>query len=83
MATRWRWPPESSRAVRVSSSGASATRAATASTRARRMAGLSGSKFFQRLFDNLKQGLTRVERGERVLVDELNFTPQLTLRLAT
>ena len=40
-------------------------------------------EIFQRLFDNLKQGLTRVERGERVLVDELNFTPQLTLRLAT
>ncbi|NYY79923.1 hypothetical protein DMH17_13115 [Raoultella planticola] len=39
-------------------------------------------EIFQRLFDNLKQGLTRVERGELVLIDELG-TPQTDAALAT
>jgi hypothetical protein len=39
-------------------------------------------KVLQGLFDDLKQRLTRVERGKRVLVDKLDFLAQLTASLA-
>lgn len=39
-------------------------------------------KVLQRLFDDLEQRLTRVERGKRILVDKLDLLAQLATGLA-
>ena len=80
MATRWRWPPESSAGRRAASSAGSATR--SMSRRARLGAGpsVADAEVAQRLGDDLGHRLPRIERRERVLVHELHAPPELAFR---
>jgi hypothetical protein len=74
MPMRCAWPPENSCGKQFRCAEAKPTRSSMARTWPRR-AMESGPEFAQRFFDDLCDAHARVERGERILEDDLQMFP--------
>ena len=79
---RWRWPPENWCGKLSICARLSPTRSNSAATRSRRSARAADAVHLERLADDVAGALPRVERGERVLEDDLQLPavgPELLL----
>ena len=82
MLMRWRWPPENWCGNRRCCSGRRPTSSNSSSTRAARSAGRAGVHQLERRAHRVAGALARVERGERVLEDDLQTLALAPQRLA-
>ena len=82
MPIRWRWPPENWWGKLSAWSGLSPTRCIRSATAASRSALVPMPVDVERRADGVAHALSRVERGERVLEDDLHAPPVARKRAA-
>ena len=75
IATRWRWPPDSSRGKRRATAGGRPTSSSSSATLAAALVAAGEAVHAQRLADRRADGQARVQRRERVLEDHLDPAP--------